>query len=312
MLLVWFAAALLAAPAAAQPRADHHQHLFSPAIASLVSTPAAPVAPITAADLIRVLDEAGIERAAVMSTAYIFGQPTRTVENRVDRMRADNDWTSRQIAPYRDRLVGFCGVNPLEDGAIEELRRCAQDPNLRTGVKLHLGNSGVDYRNPAHIDRLRKVFAAADDHGMAIVVHARASFNQKLPYGADEARTLLDEVLAAAPDVPVQIAHLAGGGGPDDPVADAALRIFADAVSNDDPRAKHLWFDVSGLATASPARQAVLVERIRQIGLHRILYGSDAPTSGNSPSEAWAAFRTLPLTDEEFRTIEQNLAPYMR
>ena len=26
----------------------------------------------------------------------------------------------------------------------------------------------------------------------------------------------------------------------------------------------------------------------------------------------WAAFRELPLTDKEFRTIAQNLAPYMR
>jgi len=30
------------------------------------------------------------------------------------------------------------------------------------------------------------------------------------------------------------------------------------------------------------------------------------------PQQAWAAFRKLPLSDEEFRTIASNLAPYMR
>ena len=52
-----------------QPLADHHQHLFSPALAALVSPapPAAPFASITASDLIAQLDAAGIKRAAVLS-----------------------------------------------------------------------------------------------------------------------------------------------------------------------------------------------------------------------------------------------------
>src|SRR5262245_42525454 len=63
------------------PLADHHQHLFSPAIAALISPvpPAAPVVPITATDLIALPDAAGIRRAVVLSVAYIYGQPTRSV-----------------------------------------------------------------------------------------------------------------------------------------------------------------------------------------------------------------------------------------
>jgi hypothetical protein len=34
----------------------------------------------------------------------------------------------------------------------------------------------------------------------------------------------------AAPDIPVQIAHLAGGGSPDDAAADVALGVFVDAI----------------------------------------------------------------------------------
>jgi len=67
------------APAA--PLADYHQHLFSPELAELMTTtpPVTAVKPRTAADLIEQLDAAGIKRAVVLSTAYIFEQPSRTL-----------------------------------------------------------------------------------------------------------------------------------------------------------------------------------------------------------------------------------------
>lgn len=300
------------------PAADHHQHLFSPALAALISPPppAAPVTPITAADLIALLDAAGIRRAAVLSTAYIFEQPTRKVENASDKVRADNAWTSQQVAMYPDRLVGFCGLNPLKDYALDELARCAKDPNLQRGLKLHFGNSGVDYTDPQHLERLRRVFRAANGYRMAIVVHMRASFGQKLPYGREAALVMLNELAPAAPDVPIQIAHLAGGGGPADQAAHEALDVFAEAISKGDPRTKQLWFDVAGMGTVpkmTPDELAYFSTKIRQLGVQRVVYGSDAPSGGNPPpQQAWAAFRKLPLSEEEFRTIAANLAPYMR
>ena len=92
--------------------------------------------------MIAQLDAAGIKRAAVLSTAYIWEQASRNVDNAVEKLRADNDWTSQQVAKYPDRLIGFCGINPLKDYALDELARCAKDPNLRRGVKMHFGNSG--------------------------------------------------------------------------------------------------------------------------------------------------------------------------
>ena len=56
-----------------------------------------------------------------------------------------------------------------------------------------------------------------------------------------------------------------------------------------------------------------MAQRLRQIGIDKILYGSDAATPGNlRPAEAWQAFRKLPLTDAEFAKIATNVAPYMR
>jgi predicted TIM-barrel fold metal-dependent hydrolase len=304
--------------AAAQdaPLADHHQHLFSPALAALLSPPApAPAAqPITAADLVPLLDAAGIERAVVLSTAYIWSQPSRKVENDYEPVRADNDWTSQQVGLHPDRLIGFCGLNPLGAYAFTELARCAKDPNLRRGLKIHLGNSAVEYHNRQHVEQLRRVVRAANDFGMAIVVHMRASLTEKLAYGRDEATVFLNDVVTAAPDVPIQVAHLAGAGGYGDPLVDQALSVFVEAIQRGDARAKQLWFDVTGVVVGdqSPTVLALLATRIRQLGVERILYGSDAAVPGNHPRAGWAAFRRLPLTDQEFRTIATNVPPYMR
>jgi predicted TIM-barrel fold metal-dependent hydrolase len=304
--------AWMSLPSQSQPLVDHHQHLFNPA-----NTTLSPDAKrVTASDLIALLDEAGIRRALVLSVAYQCGNPNRpAIKNEYAAAKAENDWTSQQVARFPDRLRCFCGVNPLKDYALGEIERCAKDPQLHFGLKLHFGNSDVDLENPQHIAQLRQVFHAANEHRMAIVVHMRPSVTRRRPYGAKQAQDFLNEVLPAAPDVPVQIAHLAGAGGYDDPSVDQALAVFVEAISKRDARMARVYFDVSGVAGLGRWQEKVnlIAMRIRQLGVDRVLYGSDGAGGGNpSPREAWAAFRRLPLTDIEFRTIENNVAPYMK
>ena len=294
------------------PRVDHHQHIFSPTLAQMLSATS-----ISGADVVALLDSAGIHRALLLSTAYIFSSPHRTVADEYAKVRAENDWTGAQAALFPDRLRAFCSVNPLRDYALDEIARCAKDPRLRHGLKLHFGNSEVDYHDPVEIEKVRRVFRAANAHRMAIVVHMRASISKGLPYGADEGRIFLNELLPAAPDVPVQIAHLCGSAGyrDRDSTVDAAMEVFADAIEKHDPRTRRLWFDVTTVVDSSTTSEeaALIVHRIRQVGVGRVLYGSDAHARGNlAPREGWAMFRRLPLTDAEFRTIANNVAPFMR
>jgi predicted TIM-barrel fold metal-dependent hydrolase len=272
-----------------------------------------PVKPRTAADLIEQLDAAGIRRAVVLSTAYIFEQPSRKADHAAEKLRRDNEWTSRQVAAFPDRLIGFCGLNPLKDYALEELDRCAADPNLRRGLKLHFGNSVVDYHNPAHIEQVRRVFGAANRHRMAIVVHTRASVTQKLPYGRDEASIFLKKLLPAAPDVVVQVAHLASAGSAQDEGAQQALEVFVGAVARNDPRTRLLYFDATMLgAPPTPEGARRWAAAIGQLPA-RVLFGSDATTAAVTPGGAWAAMRKLlPLTDAEFDAIANNRPPYLR
>src|SRR5262245_54493202 len=298
------------------PAADHHQHFFSPAIVEMLATPTGGPQAITARDVVALLDTAGIRRGLVLSVAYLYGSPARTLDDEYAKVRAENDWTAAQAAQYPDRLRAFCSFNPLKEYALDELARCARDPNLRYGIKLHIGNSDVQLDDPAHLEQLGRVFRAANERQMAIVVHLRASISRKRPYGAAQARVFLEKLLPLVPDVPVQVAHFAGSGpGYDDADAASAMAVLADAVEKHDERTRQLWFDVATVADLeiSAANAALLVRFIRQVGVGRVLYGSDAAAGDNlRPRESWAAFRRLPLTESELSQIAGNVAPYLR
>ena len=294
------------------PRADHHQHLFGPTIVARAPTP---METVDVDRLIALLDAGGIRQAAVLSLAYMYGNPNRPpVEREYEAVKTENDWTSAQVAKFPDRLVAFCSVNPLRPYALEEIARCAADPRLKRGLKLHFGNSDVNLTNAADAARLRDVFALANRHRMAIVVHARTTISKQRPYGAAHARVFLETLLATAPDVPVQIAHLAGSGGYDEAGVDDAVGVFVDAIAAKDPRVGRLWFDVSGIALIGnwPRPAARVAERIRQLGVQRVLWGADGAAGGTTPAAAWKAFKEVPLTPAELETIRTNVAPYLK
>jgi predicted TIM-barrel fold metal-dependent hydrolase len=262
--------------------------------------------PKPAEQLIPQLDEAGIQRAAVLSAAYWFGSPfMRKAEgDEYANVRAENDWTVQETARFPTRLFAFCSFNPLKDYAAEELDRCAKLPQVR-GLKLHFANSRVDVKNPEHVEKLRRVFSQANERRLAIVAHLWTGRD----YGREDAEIFLSQILPSAPDVPVQIAHFAGGGPG---YTDEAMEVYAKAIAAGDPRTKNLYFDFATVADAkSDELLRTFAMRIRQVGPQRVLFGTDlGPPAAR---QSWAHFRTVvPLTDEEFKTIAGNVAPYLR
>ena len=172
----------------------------------------------------------------------------------------------------------------------------------------------MNVENADHLARVRRVFHAANEYRMAIVVHMHANVDHHGPYGTREAKIFLEQLLPEAPDVVVQIAHLAGSGGYADPETDAALFVFVKAIERKDPRMKNVYFDVCGIAIPGmwEKKADVVVKRIRQIGINRLLYGSDAATANNLPKDALKRWHSVPLTQQEFRDIDSNVAPYVR
>jgi predicted TIM-barrel fold metal-dependent hydrolase len=292
------------------PSTDYHQHLLSPAVARLIGQPK----PFLARDLTAEMDSAGIQRAVILSLAYQFGNPNRPpVKNEYAMVKAENDWTADQVKQYPGRLLAFCGVDPLRSYALAEIERCSHNPYLESGLKLHFGNSDINLDDPAQVTKLREVFRSADVHHMTIVVHLHANIDHHRPYGEKEAKIFLTQVMPAAPHSTIQIAHLAGGGGYDDPQADQALSVFVHAIAQHDPKVARLYFDISGVAGLGQweSKKQEIASKIREVGVGRILFGSDGAWTGFTPAKAIAAYSQLPLTAEEFRKIDTNVSPYM-
>jgi predicted TIM-barrel fold metal-dependent hydrolase len=182
------------------------------------------------------------------------------------------------------------------------------------GLKLHLANSGVSLRNSAHATRMEEVFKLANKLRIPIVVHLRSRSGSA--YGAEDARLFIDKLLPHARDITVQIAHLAGAGPGHPADADASLAVFAEAIGRGDARTRKLIFDVTTVASSGADRReaALVAKRLRQLGLHRIVFGSDMAIGTNPPlAESWQVFRKMvPLTIAEFNRIATNKAPYLR
>ena len=257
--------------------------------------------PVTAEQLVKQLDEIGIRRAVVVSDAYYFGAgEKKPVPNEEAMARVENDWTAQQVGKFPNRLVAFCSVNPLRDYALAELERCASSKKF-IGLKLHLNAAQLNFNDPEELAKVRRVMQSANKFRLPMIIHVRSS-NE---YGEDHARIFLRELMAAAPNVPIQIAHLWGG----ESFAPSALEVYANAVATHDPVTRNLYFDISGAwAYGKPNDMPAIVAGIRRIGLGRILYASDA-----APAEAWKAFRDkVPLTEAEFQQIAGNVAPYLK
>jgi len=267
--------------------------------------------PITAEQVVAELDAAGIKRGVVISVAYWFGNQflNTPLPDEYEKVRAENDWVAEQVARYPDRLTAFCSFNPLKDYALQELERCAKNALLK-GLKLHFGNSGVDLRKPEHLEKIRRLFRAANQYRMPIIAHLWTDWSYEKE-AAQHATIFLNQVLPEAPDITVQIAHMAGGGRSND----LALAVYADAIAAKDPRTKNLHFDVATVVEAASPDQVLQRDamRMRQIGLERILWGSDMSAPDALSGQQWRIFRGLmPLTDEELRKIASNIAPYLR
>jgi len=291
------------------PRYAAHQHLISPAFGKIIDQPE-----LDGAALLRLLDIAGIPRGVVLSMGYSFGDERKAakVSNPDSATSAENDWTSQQVMRSEGRLIGFCSVNPLRDAALAEISRCLALPGI-VGLKLHFGNSGVSLRDSASARRLEQVFARANARRAAIVVHLRARTGT--PYGLEDAQLFLDRLLPRAPDVVVQVAHLAGTAGFPE-YAEQAMSVFASAIERRDPRVRNLYFDQTAVASTetTPEEGERIARMIRRVGLRRVFFGSDLPISGNPPpAESWAIFRAkVPLKPAEFRAIALNEPRYAR
>ena len=313
---------------AVPPRVDHHMHIFSPDSSAVLDSicqalgpagcpPQVSHASSTAADVIQALDAAGIKQGVLLSNAYFFDSPDLAVPvaNAADKVRAENAFIIAQAHESSGRLIPFISVNPRAAGAVDEIGYWARQGGA-IGVKLHLASANFSFRDPQQVSQLAEVFGAAGKAHLAIVIHMQTRAKD---YGTEDARIFLKQVFPRAGEVPVQIAHSAGGGGIDAGQL-AALRTFAQAMRQDPKATRHLYFDLAMVPdlfsneakiSAKPKDVAALKNLMHQIGFHRFLLGSDY-THGLDLGAYFANERaSLAVSGPEWVELTKNVAPYL-
>jgi predicted TIM-barrel fold metal-dependent hydrolase len=320
----------LASPAQAEPSlspaslptplADYHLHAQGPEITAalkklvardpsvLGQTSAEILNPRAGADVLRLLDAAGVHKGVLLSEAYMFGSPLFAPDKPdvAALTRAENAYNVAEAKKSDGRLVAFVGVDPISTTALPEIEHWSGQG--AAGVKLHLANSFFDFGAPAQMDQLREVFASAKAHRLPMIIHLR----NRQHWGAAQANAFIDQILPAAEGLPVTIAHGAGWGSLDAPTTEA-LDAFAEAIAAKKPGTEKLSFDLAVLVVpwTKPDDPARFVEAARRVGLERWQFASDWPAKF-TPGEHLAFLgKTLPFTASEWRQIAAHRAPYL-
>ena len=137
--------------------------------------------------IVRLLDEAGIDKAVVMTYRDAPGPEERVLE-----------YVAEAVQRYPDRLIGYARMNPrYGDEAVALFDRAVRDYKMR-GLKLH----PVGY-----------VMHPASEPTLALIRHAASLGVPTLFHCGDEEFTLplqVAEAAAAVPEATIILGHMGG------------------------------------------------------------------------------------------------------
>jgi len=265
---------------------DIHAHVFPPEVRDnrdaylqrdatfreLYSNSKARVA--TADELLASMDAAEIDRSVACGFAW----------SEVELCRRHNDYLLEAAARQgRGRLIPFCTTQPSDDGARDELKRCAARGARGLG-ELRPHHQGYRLVDTAEADLLAW---AGDAYDLVLLFHASEPVGHVYPGKAGLPVEELYRFIADFPGVTVIAAHWGAG-----------LPFYALMPEVREELAR-TYFDTA--ATSLLYRSEVYARGIELVGAERILFGSDFPLV---PQErALQELREAPIDDEARRLI---------
>ncbi len=257
----------------------------------------------TVEELLSALQRAGVSQAvmvnmlplAEMKAAAIAKLPAELSDNDRERAHAEvdarmlgrlerrNAWTCA-VAAEHPNLIAFINLDPLQDEATmtAELTDKVENHGAR-GVKLH-PSSQQFYPGDR---RLWPCYGLAQEMGLPVIFHS-GTFASAEEYARPKHFV---DVLSSFPDLTVVMAHIGQG------FLDEARSLAADYPT--------LQFDCSAIISSTTADGAFtdsdLAALIRDIGVERIMFGSDFPWY--DPADSAERLLRLDFSDEEKRLL---------
>lgn len=255
---------------------DFHTHVFPPwtpeqrrrylerdaTFGELYTSPRAKLA--TAEDLLRAMDEDGVEVAVVMGIGWTD----------MGLAREANDYIIEAARRHPGRLVGFAGVNPAwGEKAAQEAERCAL-AGLRGIGELHPDTQGYDLGDPAVMGPLMEV---ARRHSLIVITHSSEPVGHLYPGKGKTRPEALWRFIQAFPDVTLVCAHW-GGGLPFyalmPEVAEALRHVYFDTAASPFLYVPHVFQAVVGLVGADKVLLASDFPLLRASRIARQLEGT--------------------------------------
>ena len=229
-------------------------------------------------ELLRVMDEQAIERAALIN--YVAPEVIGFDES-------VNEWVSRYVAGHEDRLTAVGSIHP----------RRTKDPRGDTarlfeklGIRMlkvhppHQLFAANDYLTGN--DELAEIYRTAEEHGKPVMIHTGTSvFPGARNRFADP--MAIDDVAVDFPRLPIVLAH-------------AGRPLYMTTAVFLARRHANVRLDLSGIP---PRKLLEYLPRLEEIS-DRCLWGTDYPSPGiASMRRNVDDFLALPLTEEAKKRI---------
>ncbi|MER5437817.1 amidohydrolase family protein [Streptomyces sp. NPDC002790] len=242
---------------------DTHTHAMS---ADTDTYPTAPLGgtrsewsqarPVDVSGLIRHLDDAGVERAALVHASTVYGFDNRYAADALDR--------------HPDRLVGVCAVDFLSDSAVPDLHHWIEERGF-SGVRIRVSDGTTKVPTPGSgisDERMTAVWDYVESRGVPVCVQMHSKDADKLAH-----------VLDAHPTLTILLDHAGrpnASGGPSYPKLDELGRLARFP-------GVHLKITPPALNRLAGEPDVDVPEVLRRLagifGADRLMWGSNFPAS---------------------------------
>lgn len=290
---------------------DHHVHILSPQLIKDWKNLGVPFSKPDSAysSISYILSKIKTEKVFLLSMAYLYGSQDFSIVDEYENVKRENNYVNEQAEIFNDRCAAFFSINPLKDYAEIEVVRCIDSLNM-DGIKLHLNNSGVNLRNIEHRNKLFAVLKIANDKKFPVMLHLH---NGNENFGAEETDIFIDSVLTKLPGIELYIAHFGNSGGYNTK-SEEVLNEFIKYFKTAEVLKQKIYFDISAVLLTEDIENIAalngedinkLSKKIKEIGLKRIVLGSDYPVF--STQEYVNTLKVnLKLSEVEFDSLINN------
>ncbi len=193
-----------------------------------------------------------LAQATAVDKSIVLGFKSRYM-----RAEIPNVYVADYVKRFPQKLIGFAGIDPTEDAAVEEVNLAKTELQLR-GITLSPANQDFHPSDSRAMD----VYAEAERLGMPVLCHFGGQYTQssKMEYARPY---LFDEVARAFPKLKLVIAQIG------QPWVDETIVLLG--------KHQHIYADVSGMLSRPWQAYNALVSCYQYGVIDKLLFGSDFP-----------------------------------